>query len=263
MLVVKLGGTTVRYGRKDIINKISALTYDTRLIIVVSALAGVTDLLSGGDIEQVRHIHHSMTSNPHTLNIIDNYLNEYSTPTNPSTRARALSIGELISMYLFSEFLGVDHICIPSTEFIRTDNNYSNANIDWQQTGALIRERLVEGGDGCRVILTTGFIGKYKDEITTLGRGGSDYTASIIGSLVGADRIIIYSDVDGLMTSDPKTDPNATLIKRITYRDALEMSMKGAKVLYHRTLEPLQGTRIPLYVLNTFSESTGTVVYGE
>jgi aspartate kinase len=263
MLVVKLGGTTVRYGRKDIINKISALTYDTRLIIVVSALAGVTDLLAVGDIEQVRRIHHSMTSNPYTLSIIDNYLNEYSTPTNPITRARALSIGELMSMYLFSEFLGVDHICIPSTEFIRTDNNYGNAIIDWQQTEALIHERLVKGGDGCRIIITTGFIGKYKDEITTLGRGGSDYTASIIGSLVGADRIIIYSDVDGLMTSDPKTDPNAILIKRITYRDALDMSRKGAKVLYHRTLEPLLGVHIPLYILNTFSESVGTVVYAE
>lgn len=263
LLVLKLGGTTVRYGQTNIREKISKLKHNNRLIIIVSALAEVTDLLLMGDIEKVRKIHHGMTSNQNTLKIIDSYLDEYTKPTNPKMTAKALSYGELMSMHLFSEFLGIDHICIPSTEFIRTDNNYNNATVDWQQTEELIRNKLMSEWDNCKIILTTGFIGEYNGNITTLGRGGSDYTASIIGSLVNADQIIIYSDVDGLMTSDPRTDPTATLIKHISYKDAMEMSKKGAKVLYHRTIEPIINTNIPLLIRNAFNDKAGTIIHDE
>ena len=104
MLVVKLGGTTVRYGRENILKKIYNLQYN-RLVIVVSALAGITDLLLEGDIEKVRNIHYEMTSNPNTRLKIDKCMSEYVYPTNPKTVDKALSCGELMSMYLFSEFL--------------------------------------------------------------------------------------------------------------------------------------------------------------
>jgi len=259
MLVVKLGGTTVRYGREKILKKIYNLEYN-RLVIVVSALSEITDLLLEGDIEKVRNIHYEMTSNPKTRMKIDKCISEYVYPTNPKMVDKALSCGELMSMHLFSEFLDMEHVCIPSHEFIKTDDTYTDANVDYQETKTLINKMFF--GVGCsRVILTTGFIGGHKNEITTLGRGGSDFTASIIGSITEADRIIIYTDVDGLMTSDPKTDKKAKLIRQITYKDAMVMSKNGAKVLYHKTIDPLIGTNIKLLILNTFSERCdGTVI---
>jgi aspartokinase/homoserine dehydrogenase 1 len=113
--------------------------------------------------------------------------------------------------------------------------------------------------------VVTGFIGATVDgELTTLGRGGSDYSATILGAALHADEVVIWTDVDGVLTSDPRIVPGACTIPEISYREAAELAYFGAKVLHPKTLRPLIQSEIPLWIRNTFSpEGPGTKVTGE
>jgi aspartokinase/homoserine dehydrogenase 1 len=149
---------------------------------------------------------------------------------------------------------------VEATELIVTDSCYGSAD-PWMD---LTRQRcvtrlhpLVEHGV---IPVVTGFIGATTEGmLTTLGRGGSDYSATILGAALDADEVIIWTDVDGLATSDPRLVPGAGTISEISYREAAELAYFGAKVLHPKTLRPVMQSGIPLQIRNTFaSERPGT-----
>jgi bifunctional aspartokinase / homoserine dehydrogenase 1 len=142
---------------------------------------------------------------------------------------------------------------------IKTDAQFGHAEVNFLKTNQLIQEHFAKTDD---LQLITGFIASTeKGESTTLGRGGSDYTASIIGAALNAETIDIWTDVDGMMTADPRKVPNAFNIPTITYAEAMELSHFGAKVIYPPSLQPAFSRNIPVRVLNTFNPThTGTVV---
>ena len=111
----------------------------------------------------------------------------------------------------------------------------------------------------------TGFIAKNKDnQVTTLGRGGSDYTAAIIGSALNVDEIEIWTDVDGMKTTDPRIVPNAKQWNKITFNEASEMAYFGAKVLHPKTIKPAVDKNIPVRILNTYNfENKGTLIVND
>ena len=147
---------------------------------------------------------------------------------------------------------------------IKTDAQFGQAEVNFTLTNELVKAHFdnVAGQPGTPIQLITGFIGSTdKNETTTLGRGGSDYTASIIGAALEADMIDIWTDVDGMMTADPRKVPNAFNIPTITYAEAMELSHFGARVIYPPSLQPAFARNIPIRVLNTFNPThEGTLV---
>eukprot|EP01116_Phalansterium_solitarium_P006026 TRINITY_DN18333_c0_g1_i1.p1 TRINITY_DN18333_c0_g1~~TRINITY_DN18333_c0_g1_i1.p1 ORF type:complete len:827 (+),score=339.22 TRINITY_DN18333_c0_g1_i1:140-2620(+) len=146
---------------------------------------------------------------------------------------------------------------------VRTNSEFSLAVVDFPVTNALLASRFGElHSKGVRVVVVTGFIGSTEHgETTTLGRGGSDYTASIVGAALNADEIQIWTDVDGVLTADPRKVPTALLIPSMSYEEAMEMSYFGAKVLYPPTMVPAMDKNIPIRIKNTFNPAaTGTVI---
>lgn len=176
------------------------------------------------------------------------------------------SFGERISARGFAAILAKRGV--PAQAFdafdvgMITDEHFGGAE-PLAESEALIREAL--GADTGRVPVVTGFIGKTRDgRVTTLGRGGSDYSAAILGAAVGADEIEIWTDVDGVMSSDPRVVPDARTIPVLSFTEAAELAYFGAKVLHPKTILPAVKRAIPVRVLNTFRpEHPGTVITAE
>lgn len=176
-----------------------------------------------------------------------------------------LSFGERLSTSLIHEILkaqSVDCQYLDSRKLIKTNSNFGMAEVNFEKTNALIEDYFSKTSS---LQLITGFIGSNDDNVTTtLGRGGSDYTGSIFGAALKAEEIEIWTDVDGMMTADPRKVPNAFTIPNITYAEAMELSHFGAKVIYPPSLQPAFAKNIPLRILNTFNTSfEGTVVSKE
>ncbi|MEI6049899.1 MAG: bifunctional aspartate kinase/homoserine dehydrogenase I [Bacteroidota bacterium] len=171
---------------------------------------------------------------------------------------QVLSTGEILSSLIISNLID-NSLLIDSRKFIKTDSNFGYANVNFTLTDNLIRESITETG---RHIIVPGFIaGNLHNETTTLGRGGSDYTAAIIAAALNAEVLEIWTDVDGFMTADPKKVERAYAIESLTYSEAIELSHFGAKVIYTPTLRPVYKKNIPILVLNTFNPgSTGTII---
>jgi len=175
------------------------------------------------------------------------------------------SLGERLSAPIIAEVLsrrGTPSKAIDATELIATDSHHGAADphLDLTRQNCQIRLRpLLEQGI---VPVVTGFIGATTETVlTTLGRGGSDYSATILAAALDADEVIIWTDVDGLMTADPRAVPDARTISEISYREATELAYFGAKVLHPKTLRPVIQSRIPLQIRNTFSpEQAGTKI---
>ena len=177
------------------------------------------------------------------------------------------SFGERLSTTIITECAkskGITAQFLDARTIIKTDAQFGQAEVNYTLTNELIKAHFdkVAGSAGAPVQLITGFIGSTeKAETTTLGRGGSDYTASIIGAALNAEIIDIWTDVDGMMTADPRKVPNAFNIPTITYAEAMELSHFGAKVIYPPSLQPAFARNIPIRVLNTFNPThDGTVV---
>ncbi|MGE5430982.1 MAG: aspartate kinase, partial [Syntrophomonadaceae bacterium] len=173
-----------------------------------------------------------------------------------------MSFGERFSAYIISEaFLsrGIRAGFLDSREVIKTDKTFGNAIVDFVLSGQLIRSYF-EDKDYLQIV--TGFIGSTSDnETTTLGRGGSDYSASIFGSILNAEEIEIWTDVDGVMTADPRKVKKAFSIETMSYDEAMEMSHFGAKVIHPPTMRPAMMKNIPLRIKNTFNPSfPGTLI---
>lgn len=171
----------------------------------------------------------------------------------PKTRDLVLSFGERISAFTIGNAfreLGLDSQFVDSRELIRTNDQFGKALPDFDVTNAAIRERL---GKLKGVAIVPGFIASTADgETTTLGRGGSDFTAAIYAGALEVEELEIWTDVNGMMTADPRRVPNAMTIKDITYNEAMELSHFGAKVIYPPTIQPVRDRGIPISVRNTF-----------
>jgi len=165
--------------------------------------------------------------------------------------------GEMLSSTIISLFLndsGIYTILLDSKELIKTDNDYREANVDWENTEKLIREKITFK-DNC-VYLMQGFIGFYAaGHATTLGREGSDFSAAIVGNVMDAKEVIIWKDVPGLLNADPKFFSNTIKLNNISYHEAIELAYYGATVIHPKTIKPLQNKGIPLYV-KSFKEAT-------
>lgn len=180
----------------------------------------------------------------------------------PRTLDYVLSFGERLSAFILSAGLGsrgMDTTYVDARELVKTNDRFGNAKVDFPSTHALIadyyKERL-----GTKVV--TGFIGStYKGETTTVGRSGSDYTAAIFSAALDASMLEIWTDVQGVMTADPKLVYSAITIPQLSYNEALELSHFGAKVIFPATMQPAMKKGIPIAIRNTFHpEMPGSVI---
>ena len=174
---------------------------------------------------------------------------------------QVIGYGELISTTIISEYLnetGIKNNWLDAREYIKTDNYYRRANVNWDETQQQISSKF----DKSILNITQGFIGSDSNNFTTtLGREGSDYTAAIFAYCLNAESVTIWKDVPGVLNADPRYFENAQLLNKISYREAIELAFYGASVIHPKTLQPLQGKEIPLYVKSFLKpENKGTKV---
>ena len=180
----------------------------------------------------------------------------------PKTLDNIVSFGERLSNTIISEALNhrkLEVEYLDARNIIRTDDSFGNARVDYTVTNKKIKEHFKRHK---KPQIVTGFIAStIKKETTTLGRGGSDYTASILGAALKSDSIEIWTDVDGILTADPGKVETAFPVKAVTYEEAMELSHFGAKVIYPPTMQPALEKRIKIIIKNTFNPSfKGTVI---
>ena len=183
----------------------------------------------------------------------------------PRTMDAISSLGERLSAPLVSaavKELGVQSEPVEATELIVTDEFHGGAEPQMEQTRGRSHARILPLLERGIVPVATGFLGATQTgELTTLGRGGSDYSATILGAALDADEVIIWTDVDGVLTADPRLVPEARTIPEISYREAAELAYFGAKVLHPKTLRPVVQAGIPVWIRNSFSpEKPGTKI---
>jgi aspartokinase/homoserine dehydrogenase 1 len=286
MKVLKFGGTSV--GSAKNINKVIGIlkqqSQNTPIAVVVSAVGGITDkLLTAANQAVNKQSSYKDTFNDirnQHLNIIDSLINESSQSTtkevvsaklthleqlldglylinelSPKTTDKLLSFGELLSSYIINEALiskGLDAILKNSQEIIVTDKTFTNASVNFIATNKNIKTFF--GNNSKSITILPGFISKSKDgEITTLGRGGSDYTAAILAAALNVEELQIWTDVSGMFTTNPKLVKQAQPIKKLSYQEAVELSHFGAKVLYPPTVQPVLDKNIPIIIKNTLA----------
>lgn len=177
---------------------------------------------------------------------------------------RIVSFGELFSSSIICEYakhIGVDLIWMDIRGAIITDDNYRNANINIELSGALTKEIFNFREE--RKYISQGFIaGTETGQTTTLGREGSDYTAAILGNILAAEDVTIWKDVSGIMNGDPKEKEDVQVIPNMSYKEAIELAHFGAKVIHPKSIKPLENSNIPLYVKSFLKPSLqGTKIF--
>ena len=181
---------------------------------------------------------------------------------------QVVCIGELLSTAIVSAYLneaGIKNTLTDVRDIIRTDDNFRDANIDWDFTQNKINTTLLPLFNSANIVITQGFIGSTdENESTTLGREGSDYTAAVFANMLNASKQTIWKDVQGVMNADPKTFPEAQYISELNYNEVIEMAYYGAQVIHPKTIKPLQNKGIPLHV-KCFLEpsSPGTIIHSK
>ena len=294
MRVLKFGGSSV--ANAENINKIVSILEDRlkneKLIVVVSALGGTTDALlnsvvlasEGNDqykeeLYKIETRHLEMTKQlipvaqqSRVLSMVKQHCNEIEDICNgvfllqeltPRTKDRIMSYGELLSSQIIAakfESIGFKNKWIDARKIIITNSNFENAVVNFDISNPEIHSCFHDAKESFFIV--PGFISSDKNGITTtLGRGGSDYTASIIAAAVDATALEIWTDVSGMMTADPRLVSNAKIIPNVLYREAMELSHFGAKVLYPPTIQPVMRKNIPVWVKSTFApEHHGTLI---
>jgi len=181
----------------------------------------------------------------------------------PRAMDSALSVGERLSATLLALYLeqeGIPARAVDSAQCVVTDDNFSSARPLLEQTREATRRQLLPLIEKGVVPIVTGFLGATREgHRTTLGRGGSDYSGALMAACLDADELWIWTDVDGVLSADPKLTSKAVFLSELTYEEAAELSHFGAKVLHHKTLAPLIPRRIPVSIKNTFApEKAGT-----
>jgi len=178
------------------------------------------------------------------------------------------SLGERLSAPMVAAALselGARSEAVDATELIVTDASHGRAEPVMARTRENCQRRLQPMLKQGIVPVVTGFIGATeRGVLTTLGRGGSDYSATILGAALGADDVVIWTDVDGVLTADPRLVPEARTIPEISYREAAELAYFGARVLHPKTLRAVMQAQIPVWIRNSFApEKTGTKITPE
>jgi aspartate kinase len=301
-LTMKFGGTSV--GSVEALAQAAGIVEENaekwdRLVVVVSAMSGVTDALirgahsaAGGDdrtyrsiVAELRMRHYRAVDGLLTtdgeraalLATVDGTLDEFAAfchsvyilgETTPRAMDTISSMGERISARLVAAALrqrGLDSQAVDATDLIVTDDTFQNAVPLMDATRERVTRRLEPLLERSVVPVVTGFMGATEQGITTtLGRGGSDYSAAILGSCVDSDEVWTWTDVDGVMTADPRLVSDAQVIPVLSYGEVGELAYFGAKVLHPRTMRPLVERGIPLWVKNTFNPHVpGTCIVGE
>ncbi len=294
MQVLKFGGSSV--ANAENISKCAAIIKKAivkdKTIVVVSALGGITDNLlhcatsaAAGDetyhtslknIEQ-RHLDAvreliPVISQSSILSMVKKTCNELEDifkgifllrELSARTKDHVVSFGEMLSSRIVSAAMvaqDVPNCWVDSRELIVTDARYGHAQVDFNVT--LQKMKFFFQGSNALLFVVPGFIASDGHGITTtLGRGGSDYTAAIYGNALTVERIEIWTDVSGMMTADPRLVTNARVIPDISYQEAMELSHFGAKVIYPPTLQPVMSKNIPVWIKNTFApEDAGTLI---
>ena len=180
---------------------------------------------------------------------------------------QTVCFGELISSTIVAEYLCSQHLTVTwqdAREVIHTDSDYRFAKIDWDRTKKFC-ETVWKPLLGYFPIVTQGFIGKDTNgRTTTLGREGSDFTAAILGTCLGAESVTIWKDVPGVLNADPKLFPNTQKFEELGYREAAEMTYFGASVIHPKTIKPLANAGIPLFVKSFLEpDASGTKIHGQ
>lgn len=174
-----------------------------------------------------------------------------------------VSLGEILSTKIIFSYLTrfrKDICWLDARSFIRTDNNYRSAEIDWKKTQSLIDFEL--SNPDCKIAITQGFIGHTEEGFTTtLGREGSDYTAGIIAYCTNAKSVTIWKDVPGMLNADPKFFKDTIKLNKISFKEVIELSYYGASVIHPKTVKPLQNKNISLYIKSFLDpNSVGTII---
>lgn len=301
MIVMKFGGTSVGSAERIKGAAQIAARYATeeKVVVVVSAVSGVTDKLLAAArkaaarehfealelVLEIRSAHAAIIEGlglceseaallrgdvQLIIGELQNFVQSISIlgEVTPRTLDYVAGVGERLSSRLMAAALrdtGCASEAMEATRFLVTDNTFGNAYPLMEETRHKAAEVLSPLLSRSVVPIVTGFIGATEEGYTTtLGRGGSDYSASIIGSVLGAREIIIWTDVDGVMTANPRIVPEARTLPQISYGEAAELSYFGAKVLHPKTIAPAVEQRIPVYIRDSFHpERPGTCVVAE
>jgi len=291
LIVMKFGGTSV--GNTECMERVAGIICEhakrADLVVVVSAMGGVTDMLiraateaSHGDRQHWRGVRQELARRhrevndrllsaseqakvlPRLAEQVSNFENLCSgfsmvREVTPRAMDTLSSLGEVMSATLMAAILrssGVAAEAVDATELVVTDDHFGNAAPLLDETHAKAGQRLAPVRRRGAVPIVTGFRGATRDGVcTTLGRGGSDYSGTILGAVLDADEIWIWTDVDGVMTADPRLVPGACILPEISYREAIELSFFGAKVLHPKTILPVMKKKIPVWIKNSFNPS--------
>jgi len=290
-LVMKFGGTSVgsskaMAGAAQIVKEARAAW--PRVVVITSALAGVTNLLlesaagaARGDTTQIAAAEQTLFANHQTIaasliahearraavmdeiaELVRSFVElchaiSVLGEATPRALDAVASLGERMSVRLLSAVLesaGIASNYVEAGELIVTDDHFQSAHPDFSLTTERTRRILLPMLKEGLTPVITGFIGATRDGlITTLGRGGSDYSAGIIGAVLPADEVWIWTDVNGVMTADPRLIPNAQTLPEISYSEIAELAYFGAKVLHPKTIRPVVEAGIGLRICNTFN----------
>jgi aspartate kinase len=302
LLIMKFGGTSV--GSGEALAQVADIVRDQaerwdQVAVVVSAMSGVTDALTEGALRaasgddqtyrsivtdlRVRHygtVDALLSANGERASLlatVDGYLDEFATfcrsvhvlgEVTPRAMDAITSLGEPLSARILAALLrqgGTRSQAVDATELIVTDETFQNAVPLMERTRVLVAERLVPLLERGEVPVVTGFSGATAQGVTTtLGRGGSDYSAAILGDCLDADEVWTWTDVDGVMTADPRVVEDGRVISVLSHGEVAELAYFGAKVLHPRTIRPIIERGIPLWVKNTFNPAcAGTRIVRE
>jgi bifunctional aspartokinase / homoserine dehydrogenase 1 len=297
IIAMKFGGTSV--GSAERMKNVAEIVMDhaqrAEVMVVVSAMGGVTDMLiraaneaSHGDREnwknvrrELAHRHREVADQelkaaeqatvlPRLADAVTDFENLCSgfslvREVTPRAMDTLSSLGEVMSANLVAAILrsrGAAAEAIDAMELIVTDDHFGNATPIFDETATKARQRLAGLRRRGVIPVITGFRGATRSgACTTLGRGGSDYSGTIVGAALDADEVWIWTDVDGVMTTDPRIVPEARILPEISYREAIELSFFGAKVLHPKTIQPVMKKKIPVWIKNSFNPTcVGTCI---
>lgn len=282
MRVFKFGGASVKdaEGIKNVYDVLQKVGYE-QVLLVVSAMGKTTNALEvviknyfeksaelQSSVQEVKKYHNQIlldlfeedknevfaAVNSHFLDL-EYFLAHNKSPNYNFVYDQIVSCGELISTTIlshFMNFMGIKTQWLDVRNFIKTNSNYRDAEVDWNLTQKNISKNVKQKS----LYITQGFLGSDENNFTTtLGREGSDYTAAIFAYCLNAESVTIWKDVPGVMNADPRYFENASLLNQISYREAIELAFYGATVIHPKTLQPLQKKEIPLFVKSFINPS--------
>lgn len=300
LIVMKFGGTSVGDAQRfrQCAEIVSNATRRDRIVVVVSAVGGVTDLIfrtidaarrgdsvaTEANLKQFECIHQALgaelfrndseqagAAQDFVARVVEQLRNSarallaLRSDVSAQTHDSLVALGERVSAWMLASYLqqsGTSSEFVPAEKAIITDNNFGNAAPDMEVTSAACKSALLPLLERNCVPVVGGYSGATKDGLTTtLGRGGSDYSATIVGAAAGADEIWIWTDVNGVLTADPRICPEATTLPEISFAEAIELAYYGAKVIHPKAAYPAMDAGIPVWIKNSFRpQAAGTKI---